>query len=410
MLKQNTSSCNLDDYSQWLTQRQTAKIEQLAESLKGKIVYEINATAIGGGVVELLRSQVPLMRGLGIDARWLVLPPDKRFFNITKQLHNALQGGRDELPEDLDYFDVYTQKIATKLPRDGDLYILHDPQTLGLIPFLANKPVIWRCHIDLTNAEPHTFAWLRRRLRSTDHSIFSMLSYAAGIQNTSIVYPSIDPLQSKNSSMADASADKIIASLGIDPARPFVTQVSRYDVFKDPIGVLDMVRRTQAMMPGLQCVLLGNYADDDPEGEQVYKSVLAASEGMPDTHILVNVKDNERVVNALQSRAAAVIQYSSREGFGLTVTEAMWKSALVCARPVGGIILQVKNGKTGVGLTGKTDYDAQRLAHVIQDRQIAHRMGIAAHAHVEKNFITPVMLGSYLSIYAKIFKSFDGVS
>lgn len=368
-------------------------------------MYEINSTATGGGVVELLRSQIPLMRGLGIDAQWLVLPPDDRFFAITKQFHNALQGGRDSLPEDLEYYDVYTQQIANSLPRDGDLYILHDPQTLGLIPFLADKPVVWRCHIDLTNAEPHTFAWLRRRLRSVDGAIFSLESYTSGIEHTSIVQPSIDPLQSKNQPLSEAVADKLIAQLGIDPSRPFITQISRYDMFKDPIGVLEVARRLQVIMPRLQCVLLGNYADDDPEGEAMYQTVVVAAEGMPDTHILVNVKDNERVVNALQTRAAAVLQYSSREGFGLTVTEAMWKGALMCARPVGGILLQVKNGKTGITLTGKHDYDAQRIAHVLQDAKIARRLGAAAHHHVEKNFITPVMLSEYLAAYRKAMQA-----
>ncbi len=401
MQQQSVRARKLSDYSPWLTKRQTAKLEDAARYFQDKRVYEINATANGGGVVELLRSKIPLMRGLGIDARWLVLPPDDRFFNITKQFHNALQGGRDSLPEDLEYYDIYTQKIATSLPRDGDLYILHDPQTIGLIPFLADKPIIWRCHIDLTNAEPHTYAWLRRRLRGVDHTIFSLQSYTTGIDNASIVYPSIDPLQSKNRSLSDTTADKLVQELGIDINRPFLTQISRYDMFKDPLGVLEVARRVQAFLPGLQCVLLGNYADDDPEGEAMYRSVLIEAEGMIDTHVLVNVDDNERVVNALQSRAAAVIQYSSREGFGLTVTEAMWKEALVCARPVGGILLQVKNGKTGIALTGKYDYDAQRIAHVLQDRGLAKRLSASAHVHVEKNFITPVMLTEYLRAYRR---------
>lgn len=401
MQQQSLRARNLSDYSSWLSQQQQDLIASEARYFHGKRIYEINATATGGGVMEMLRSKIPLMRGLGIDARWLVLPPDDRFFAITKQLHNALQGGQRGLPKDIEYYDTYTQKAIGSLPHDGDLYILHDPQTLGLIPALAGKPVIWRCHIDLTDADLSTFAWLRKYLQGVDRSIFSLESYTVGINNTSIVYPSIDPLEPKNMLMDDALANRLISNLGIDTARPFITQISRYDIFKDPIGALEVMRRTQAMMPGMQCVLLGNYADDDPEGDDVYKQVVNASKNMPDTHILVNVEDNERVVNAMQSRATAVIQYSSREGFGLTVTEAMWKGALVCARPVGGIKLQIADSKTGVAFTGAHQYDADRLSKTLQDRSLTARIGAMAHDHVERNFITPVMLLDYLKVYKK---------
>lgn len=395
----------LQDYSQWLTFRQTAKLEKEAKEFQGMRVYEVNSTAEGGGVAELLRSQIPLMRGLGVDARWLVIPPDNRFFNITKHFHNALQGGLAGLPDDLEYYDQYTRGIVDSLPRDGDLYILHDPQTLGLIPFLADKPVVWRCHIDLTCADPHAFAWLRRRLRAVDNTIFSLQSYVAGIAKASIVYPSIDPLQPKNQPLSDIVANKLIGNLGVDPSRPFITQISRYDIFKDPVGVLEVARRLQALLPGLQCVLLGNYASDDPEGRVMYESVVEAAKGMPDTHILVNVDDNERVVNALQSRATAVMQYSSREGFGLTVTEAMWKEALVCARPVGGISLQIKNRQTGIVLSGNHDRDARLIACAFKDKSRIKRLKTSARNHVEKNFITPVMLTEYLKAYRQGMQS-----
>lgn len=384
-----------------------AKLESSVEKLRGKKIYEINSTATGGGVVELLQSQIPLMQGLGLQAEWLVLPPDERFFAITKQFHNALQGGRDSLPEDLDYYDVYTQKIAATVPRDGDIYILHDPQTLGLIPFLADKVVVWRCHIDLTNAEPHTFSWLRRRLRAVDGSIFSLPSYTAGIENTHIVYPSIDPLRPKNTALSDDESTAVLTRIGVDVSRPFITQISRYDIFKDPIGVLEVVSRVQKTMPDLQCVMLGNYADDDPEGEEMYLKVREAAKSISRALVLVNVPDNEKVVNALQSRAAAVMQYSSKEGFGLTVTEAMWKGALVCARPVGGISLQIKNRKTGIVLTGDHSHDADRIIRLLSASNDHQDIREAARAHVEKNFITPVMLNSYLDTYQKIAASLD---
>ncbi len=399
MQEQRLSPHRLAEYRQWLTQRQVVKLESLAGDLAGKKIYEINATAIGGGVVELLQSQVPLMMGLGLDAHWLVLPPDKRFFTITKQFHNALQGGRDDPPDDIEYYDEYTQRVAKSLPRDGDIYVLHDPQTLGFIPFLAGKTVIWRCHIDLTNAEPRTLAWVRRRLRSVSRSIFSLQSYTAGMPNTAIVYPSIDPLLPKNQVMNKAAAEKVLHRHGIKADQPIVTQISRYDRFKDPLGVIEICALVRAKIPDLQCVLLGNYATDDPEGSVVYKEVVAAARKLPNTFLIVNAPDNDELVNALQSRADVVVQNSNREGFGLTVTEAMWKRALVCGRPVGGIVLQIKNRRTGLYFNGSHEADAKILARALEAKGLRSRLGQAAHETVEKHFITPVMLAEYLAVY-----------
>lgn len=400
MQEQILTARRIAEYRQWLTQRKIAELEKLAGQLKGKKIYEINATAIGGGVVELLQSQVPLMMGLGLDAHWLVLPPDERFFTITKQFHNALQGGRDDPPDDIEYYDEYTQQAAKTLPRDGDIYILHDPQTLGFIPFLAGKTVIWRCHIDLTNAEPRTLAWVRRRLRSVQTSIFSLQSYTAGMPKTAIVYPSIDPLAPKNQPMARAAAEKVLQRHGIKADLPIVTQISRYDRFKDPLGVLEICELVRRKIPQLQCVLLGNYATDDPEGSVVYEEVVQVAGDKPNTFLIVNAKDNDELVNALQSRADVVVQNSNREGFGLTVTEAMWKRALVCARPVGGIVLQVKNRRTGLYFNGSHEADAKILTRALETAGLRDRLGQAAHDIVERQFITPVMLADYLKVYA----------
>lgn len=399
MQEQILTARRLGEYRKWLTQRQIAELGHLVQPFVGKRIYEINSTAVGGGVVELLQSQVPLMIGLGIDARWLVLPPDERFFTITKQFHNALQGGRDTLPDDLDYYDVYAAKTAQTLPLDGDLYILHDPQTLGLIPFLAGKPVIWRCHIDLTNAEPRSFSWVRRRLRSVQASIFSLPSYTAGMPKSHIVYPSIDPLLPKNVRMTQAAASKILARHDVDPSRPLITQISRYDHFKDPQGVIEIAQAARQQIPDLQCVLLGNFATDDPEGDVVYKEVVKFAQGDRLTKVIVNAHDNDELVNALQTQADVVVQNSNREGFGLTVTEALWKRALVCARPVGGIVLQVKNRRTGLFLSGKVEPDAKILVKALQQSGLRAKLGDAAHDLVEQKFITPVMLADYLRVY-----------
>lgn len=392
----------LSSYDPWFGGRGRGRLESLAATIAGKRVYEINSTATGGGVVELLRSQLPLMCGLNIDAHWLVLPPDDRFFAITKQFHNALQGGRDSLPDDIEYYDEYSKRVGPTIPLDGDLYILHDPQTLGLIPYLHGKPVIWRCHIDLTDAEPSTYAWVRKRLSGVSRSIFSMPSFAAGIDSTAIVAPSIDPLQPKNQPLSEAQAGSLLTGLGIDISRPFVTQISRYDQFKDPIGVIEMYRSALKQMPELQLVMLGNYATDDPEGETMFHKVRQAAGDLKQAQILVNIENNELIVNALQSRATGVIQYSSREGFGLTVTEAMWKRALVLTRPVGGIVSQIKDRKTGVYLKGETEVDARRMIAAIGSDDLRDRLGAAAHDYVQSHFITPVMVADYLAVYGDV--------
>lgn len=402
MQEQSFHAQPLSSYDSWFGRRASNRLEALAATISGRRVYEINSTATGGGVVELLRSQLPLMRGLNIDAHWLVLPPDERFFTITKQLHNALQGGRDSLPEDIEYYDEYSRRVGPTLPLDGDLYILHDPQTLGLIPYLQDKRVIWRCHIDLTDAEPSTYAWVRRRLSGVNRSIFSMPSFAAGVDNASIVAPSIDPLQPKNQPLSQAQASSLLMNIGVDMSRPFVTQISRYDQFKDPIGVVEMYRYAVKQLPELQLVMLGNYATDDPEGDTVFRNVKQAARDLKSALILVNIENNELIVNALQSRATAVIQYSSREGFGLTVTEAMWKRALVFTRPVGGIVSQIKDRKTGLYLTGKRESDARRIITAIESVDLRDRLGAAAHDHVQSHFITPVMVADYLAVYGEV--------
>lgn len=408
MLAQYMRARPLTPYHSWIDATLIERLEHHGRALNQHKIYEINSTAIGGGVVELLRSQLPLTRGLGIDAHWLVMPPDKDFFAITKQIHNALQGKTPDKQLDLNYYADYTQSVARTLPLDGDLYILHDPQTLGLIPSLiaAGKTVIWRCHIDLTQSDPAVHKWVRDQLDDVAAIIVSLHSYAHGLASHKIrvVTPAIDPLAAKNQPLSEAMRERVLRSQAIDPTIPFIAQVSRYDRFKDPLGVIDVYDQIRHYIPGLQCVLLGNDASDDPEGREVYAEVRARAATSPGkVHVIC--KDSELLANAIQDTARAVIQYSSREGFGLTVTEALWKKAVVLARPVGGIQLQIIDGKTGVAATGKPRHDAERLAEVLQSPKQSLRLQTLGHEYVRRHFITPVMLEKYLSVYQAVLPS-----
>lgn len=400
MQAQSLSPRPLDDYRELVDSRGIEDLALLAAQLRDKKIYEINSTATGGGVVELLRAQIPLALGLGMNESWLVLPPDDAFFAVTKGIHNALQGDLT-IQHNLSIFDAYSEKVAASLPLDGDLYILHDPQTLGLIAHLTTKPVIWRCHIDLTRADPATHRWLVSKLAGVQNVIVSLPDYAAGMneQPVAVVQPSIDPLAVKNAPLDGAEAERLLQAQGIDTTRPFITQVSRYDPWKDPIGVINLYDELFKLDPTMQCVLLGNKADDDPEGEAVFQQVAQRATQSTGT-IRLLTESTDELVNALQSRAAAVIQYSSREGFGLTVTEALWKSRLVSARPVGGIALQVLDGQTGLAATGDPVVDAQRLHTALADKEMCARLGKQAHEHVQHKFITPIMLRDYLRVYA----------
>ncbi|MFO0862549.1 MAG: glycosyltransferase [Candidatus Saccharibacteria bacterium] len=379
------------------------ELHQLSSRLKGKKVVEINATSFGGGVAELLRSQVPLMRELGIDVDWYVLPPDDRFFTTTKQLHNCLQGICPLHPEiDLDYYQAYSDGIAKHLP-EADIYILHDPQTLGLAKHLKAKHVVWRCHIDLSDADTATHDWLKQHYQHITKAIFSLEAYVHGLDRakTAIVHPAIDPFNKKNRLLTQEECRVIIARQAIDQNRPYILQVSRFDKFKDPLGVLHIFAELKKRVPDLQCVLMGNYATDDPEGIEYYKVVhtLAKKVDPYNAHIIVQADD--LTINAFQRQAVVVIQNSTKEGFGLTVTEALWKKKIVFSRPVGGIALQIINNKTGYYLTDNTNTSAHKIAEVLSDDS-ANQKHITQTAHqlVRKRFITPIMVRDYLRVYS----------
>lgn len=397
---------SLNQYSISIGEEMIDNLRSAASPLKGKKIVEINATAVGGGVAELLSSQIPLCNELGLDVSWYVLPPDDRFFKTTKGLHNCLQG-ECALDQALDfkYYQQYLSKVAETLP-EADLYVLHDPQTLGLVPFLKHKPLVWRCHIDLTEADPSSFEWLQGYYQHFKRVIFSLDAYVHGLDNSkvSIVHPAIDPLSPKNIKLSETETEKHLLKHNLSSKTPYILQVSRFDKFKDPIGVIKLYEQLKPTNPDLRCILIGNYATDDPEGLEYYNITEAKAREVAGGGVDIIVDASDMEVNAIQQNALVVIQNSTREGFGLTVTEAMWKKRVVFSRPVGGIALQIIHDKTGYYLSNNQLANVALLNEVIKRRYIFNHLGDEAHQHVKQNFVTPKMLTDYLNVYLEALK------
>ncbi len=399
---------NLTKYRHLISTNTYNQLEVLAKRFHGKKIIEINSTSYGGGVAELLHSQIPFMRELGIDIDWYVIPPNDQFFATTKQLHNCLQGMCPLEPHvDTEFFTNYSDAMAKQLP-DADIYILHDPQTIGLARHLKGRKVIWRCHIDLTSAEQATHEWLQSYYQYFSKVIFSLEAYIHGLprQKAAIVYPSIDPFSTKNIVLTSQQCKTLVAKHGVDVDRPYILQVSRFDKFKDPLGVLHIFSELKKQLPAMQCVLMGNYATDDPEGLEYYKVIKKLAKQIDAKNIHIIVQSDDTTINAFQHQAAAVVQNSAKEGFGLTVTEALWKQKIVFSRPVGGIALQIINNKTGYYLANNDIVSAQKIVDVLsRPAKAQYTVTQAGHKRVKQHFITPIMVRNYLSVYSSTLTS-----
>ncbi len=398
----------LSDYANLIKPSLTKDIVDLASSLKNKKIYEINSTSTGGGVAELLNSQLPLYNNLGLNVDWLVIDPNDEFFKTTKTLHNCLQGMcKPPTNTQLNNYNKYLSQSVKDIPTDGDLYILHDPQTLGLAPFLKEKTLVWRCHIDLTQADSSILSWVSKFYKYFDRIIFSLHQYAKDVDSkkVAIVQPSIDPFSDKNRPISNQLISQILKQNSINSNLPYLLQVSRFDKFKDPLGVIDIFKKVSRYLPDTQLVLVGGYATDDPEGKVYYQKVLtkARSIGSSNIKIINNIDDVS--VNAIQAAAAVVMQNSIKEGFGLTVTEALWKKKVVLSRPVGGITSQIIDGKTGYYLSKTNKESAMQIVDILKNLGRCSDVGNNAKALVQSKFITPIMLADYLNIYLDVINN-----
>ncbi len=378
-------------------------LEQLAASLKGARVVHVNSTREGGGVAEILQKLIPLKKALGIDARWEVIEGTPAFYVCTKSFHNALQGMDIRLSDKLlEAYEETNARCAERLRpilEQADFVFIHDPQPAALLKHFPERrgQWIWRCHIDVRQPFRPVWKYLRPFLSAYDASIFSLPEFAQPLPHPQyIIAPSIDPLSEKNRDLPDAEIEKVYDRFDLDPERPMVLQVSRYDRFKDPVGVIRACRMAAKLTP-LQLVLAGGEASDDPEGQAVLEEVRQQAEGHPDIHVLLLPADAHRTINALQRAADIVIQKSLREGFGLTVTEGMWKGRPVIGGDTGGIRLQVFNHYTGF-LVRTPEGAALRIRYLLHNGRLRRQMGERARRFVLDNFLITRHLREYLTL------------
>jgi trehalose synthase len=393
----------LADYTHIVGRPLVEEIRELAEGLKGARVAHLSATAFGGGVAEILYTLVPLMKDVGLECEWQVIYGREEFFNATKLMHNALQGAPEDLTEEQwETWHRYNEMNSRELVGGWDACIVHDPQPAamhGLVPDKA-KAWIWRCHIDVSTPNPATIGRLMPFIRDYPQSLFHVGDYVPeGMGGTvHIVPPAIDPLAPKNMALSPEDASYVCQQFGIDVDRPLMCQVSRFDPWKDPLGVIDAYRIVKESLPEAQLALVGSMASDDPEGWDFFNATIAHAAGDPDIHILNNFNNVGSIeVNAFQSHADVVIQKSTREGFGLTVTEAIWKGRPFVGGDVGGIPLQIQNGVSGY-LVSSVDDCAARSLDILQDPALGKALGRRGKEHVRKHFLTPRYLRDYLRI------------
>ncbi len=389
----------INDYASIVGHNTINELYLLAELSHGKILQNINSTFVGGGVAEILSRMIPLFKQLGIDIRWDVIKGDERFFGITKKFHNSLQGYNTNITnEDLAYFLKIGQMNAEMTDIYGDVILVHDPQPITLIEKRKNdgKKWLWRCHIDLTQPQMGPLYFLKHYIEQYDYAIISARKYMQrnlGIEQI-IIPPSIDPLSDKNKELPESTIVSVLSHFGIDQERPIVTQVSRFDKLKNPIGVIEAYKKVKENID-CQLVLAGGSATDDPEGPAILEKVLYVAKEDSDIHILDLPPTSHLEINALQRASTVIIQNSLREGFGLTVTEALWKAKPVIASAVGGIPLQITHNRSGI-LTNSFDDTVQYLKKLLLEPEYARMLGINGREHVRNNFLITRHIKDYL--------------
>ncbi len=374
-------------------------LHKLGEKFKNRLFLHINSTRAGGGVAEILHRMIPILNDLGIEARWEVIEGDERFFNITKKIHNSLQGNFEDITEEMwHYYYEVNKRNAERLNLDADLVLIHDPQPAPLIEFRRSGKWIWRCHIDVSRPVNEVYDYLQRYCGKYDASIFSIARFARAMGiDEFIIPPSIDPISDKNRELTDEEIKETLNKFQIPADRPIILQISRFDRFKDPIGVIKTYRLVKKYN---DCILIlaGSFATDDPEGEMVLKEVQDYASGDPDIHILLLPPYSDKDINALQRAATVVLQKSLKEGFGLTVSEAMWKGKPVIGGATGGIPLQIIHGVTGF-LVHSIEGAAFRIRQFLNNPEMARRMGEKGREYVRHNFLITRQVRDYLSVW-----------
>jgi trehalose synthase len=409
----NVGRKSLQDYGTIATRGLMQEIRFLAERLRGKRVLHLSATAFGGGVAEINYTLVPLMSDAGLDVEWRVIVGADEFFDVTKTIHNGLQGSPQGLTEEQEeVYRRYTAQNAAAIEDEYDFVIVHDPQPAAIRDHHLDSDArwIWRCHIDLSSPNEDVLAFLLPSIASYDATVFHRREYVprTELPLVAIWPPAIDPLAPKNMALSPEDATYIVDQFGIDVSRPLLTQVSRFDPWKDPLGVIDAYRIVKEDFPGVQLALVGAMAHDDPEGWDFYNQTVTYASGDPDIYILSNLNNVGAVeVNAFQVDSAAVIQKSIREGFGLTVSEALWKARPTVGGRAGGIVDQIEDRVTG-WLVGSSSECAAACVDILTDPVAAKEKARRGKEHVRRNFLTPRLLRDWLVLFNRLLGNDTG--
>ncbi len=398
----------LEEYAPHVGEKVIAEIYEHARKLYGTKIVHINSTYQGGGVAEMLLSLVPLMNYVGLEAEWRIISGRTEFFNVTKRIHNCLQGEAGELTPEEQELHIRTNETFSEYTKiEHDAVIVHDPQPAPLIRFYKKRqPWIWRCHIDLSNPNTQVWSYLKQFILRYDRLIFSHEKYQPKnfpVKNY-IIRPAIDPLIPKNQPLSDQEIEKLFKEFEIPTDKPIIAQVSRFDKWKDPEGVIDIFKQVKKEID-CRLILIGSMASDDPEGWQIYENVLKKAGSLIENReiILITIQ-HDLLVNAIQRKANVIIQKSLREGFGLTVTETLWKGRPVVASNVGGIPLQVKDGVNGF-LLDPYDYTgfSEKIIYLLRHPETATRLGKAGKEIVREHFLITRLLKDYLKLLNDVF-------
>ncbi|MFA5363014.1 MAG: glycosyltransferase [Candidatus Omnitrophota bacterium] len=396
----------IEEYIPLVGQAVIDDLRLLGERLKGKVVQHINSTPVGGGVAEILNRMVPLLRELGVDTEWDVIKGGKQFFEVTKKFHNALHGRREEITAgDFEIFMETSRQNIDGVDTYGDIVFVHDPQPIALVRKKTANKWLWRCHVDVSNPNEKVWGFLKDFIVQYDSAVFSAPSFSRKLPiRQFLISPSIDPLSDKNRELPPEIINSVLRKYNIKRDKPIVTQISRFDRLKDPLGVIEAYLQVRKYID-CQLVLAGGTAEDDPEGFRVLEEVKEKAENNPDIHILL-LPQNDIEVNVLQGVSDVIVQKSLKEGFGLTVAEALWKAKPVVASNVGGIPLQIKHKYSGL-LCHSVEGASFAIKQLLSSPEYAKKLGENGREHIKNNFLITRHLREYLLLFLSLYHPED---
>ena len=398
----------IEEYIPIVGQPVVDDLRLIAKKLEGKTIGHVNSTAVGGGVAEILNRMVPLLNELGVKTTWSVIKGGEEFFNVTKKFHNALHGSPEEITEkEFNVFLENGEQNIRSMNMDTDIVFIHDPQPITLVQKKKDNKWLWRCHVDVSKPNPIVWKFLEKFIVQYDSAVFSAPSFSPRLPiRQFLIAPSIDPLSDKNRDLPLETIDAVLEKYHIVRDKPIVTQISRFDRLKDPVGVLEAFRLVKKYID-CQLILAGGTASDDPEGVQVLEEVKEKAKGLADVHILL-LPHSDIEVNALQRASTVIVQKSLKEGFGLTISEALWKGKPVVASYVGGIPLQITHKYSGL-LCHSIDGAAFSIKQLLNSPEYAKKLGDNGREHVRNNFLLTRHLKEYILLFLSLYHNEDVV-